>query len=179
MNSLRRWRERLIAATAWGSALAFIIIFAVNIAQIILRLFGAGLIWVHDLSALLFAWTVMLGAASAYGKFDHIVASFLVERMPRVGQRITSYFVRIVELVVAFLLLVAGLQITSARMAISYIQLVGVSTGWAYLAVPVLGALMLIFGLTAVPHTPTTEEQIEAEVAGLNEPTTAVSEKRE
>lgn len=164
--AVTRWRERLVGLVAWAAFAAFTIIFAVNIVQIAARPFGGGWVWVHDLSALLFAWTVMLGAAAAYGKFDHVVASFLVERLSSAGRRMLAYLVRLIELVVAFLLLVAGLQIADTRMNIAFIQL-GIPTGWAYLAVPALGAFMLIFGLTAPPHATTTAEQLDEEVGRL------------
>lgn len=169
-------RTGLISAASWGACVAFGIIFAINILQILTRPITGGFIWVHDLSALLFAWTVMLGAAAAYGKFDHVVASFLVERFPPAVQKLVAYFGRIVELLVGFLLVGAGLQVASTRMNIEYIQL-GVATGWAYLAVVALGLFILIFGLTSRPRTPTTEDQVEAEVAALSESELLLTQK--
>ena len=142
------WRERLILAVAWVACAAFTVIFVVNIAQIIARPINGGWVWVSDLSRLLFAWTVMLGAAAAYGKNDHIVASFLVERLPRLGQQIVGVLVRTIELLVGFILVVAGSQVVATRMDIPFIQL-GVPTGWAFASIPVLGVFMLLFGLTS------------------------------
>lgn len=177
LAAARKGRQGLISAASWGACVAFSIIFAINILQILSRPITGGFIWVHDLSALLFAWTVMLGAAAAYGKFDHVVASFLVERFSPTLQRLVAYFGRVVELLVGFLLVGAGLQVASTRMNIDYIQL-GVPTGWAYLAVVALGLFILIFGLTATPRTPTTEDQIEAEVAALSESEPLLTQKR-
>lgn len=176
-TALINGRKGLISAASWGACVAFSIVFAINILQIAIRPITGGFIWVHDLSALLFAWTVMLGAAAAYGKYDHVVASFLVERFPPTVQRLVAYFGRIVELLVGFLLVGAGLQVASTRMNIEYIQL-GLPTGWAYLAVVALGLFILVFGLTAKPRTPTTEDQIEAEVAALSESEPLLTQKR-
>jgi TRAP-type C4-dicarboxylate transport system permease small subunit len=160
------WRGRLIGLASWGAFASFSTIFLINIIQILVRPFGGGFIWVHDLSALLFAWTVMLGAAAAYGKFDHIVASFLVDKFPPTGRQVLAYFVRVIEITVAFILLMASLQIVETRMNISYIQL-GIPTGWAYLSVTALGAFMLVFGLTAAPRAATAGEQLDEELDSL------------
>lgn len=160
-----RSRDAIVAGTAWAAGVLFAVIFAINVAQIVARQISGGWIWVSDLSRLLFAWTVMLGAAAAYGRHEHIVASFLVERVPPRWQWIPALVVRVIEVLVALILVLAGLQVASTRAQIEYVQLEGASTGWAYLAVPALGTLMLLFAATS-PLTPETkDEQIEQEVA--------------
>lgn len=155
------WRGRLIALIAWVAFAAFATIFAVNIAQIALRAFGGGWIWVHDLSAVLFAWTVMLGAAAAYGKFDHVVASVLIDRISPSWSRLLAVAVRLIELSVGFLILFASFAVIETRMSIPYVQL-GIPTGWAYMSVTILGASILVFGLTA-PLTPRPPEEFPSE----------------
>jgi TRAP-type C4-dicarboxylate transport system permease small subunit len=155
------WRGRLIALVAWFAFSAFSVIFAINIAQIFVRIFGGGWIWVHDVSALLFAWTVMLGAAAAYGKFDHVVASVLVDRISLRWSRILAILVRLIEVSVGAIILYASLEIVETRMSIPYVQL-GIPTGWAYVSVSVLGAAILIFGLTT-PFTPRPREEFPAD----------------
>ncbi|GAA3159919.1 hypothetical protein GCM10010531_09210 [Blastococcus jejuensis] len=163
----RSTRAAAVAAAAWVAGIFFGIIFAINVAQIVLRQFDAGLIWVSDLSRLLFTWTVMLGAAAAYGKREHIVASFIVEKVPARWQWVPALAVRVIEVLVALLLVVAGLAVAQNRAQIDYIQLEGVSTGWAYASVPVLGALILLCALTLPLRPETTEEQIAQETAAL------------
>lgn len=169
------WRGRLIALIAWFAFGAFAIIFAVNISQIVLRFFGGGWIWVHDLSALLFAWTVMLGASAAYGKFDHVVASVLIDRIPRAWSRLLAVIVRLIELSVGFLILYASFEIIEARMSVPYVQL-GIPTGWAYLSVSVVGASILIFGLTA-PLTPQPRDEFPDEKSKSDSGTPLSGEK--
>jgi TRAP-type C4-dicarboxylate transport system permease small subunit len=163
----RGTRDAAVTAAAWVAGILFGIIFAINVAQIVLRQFDAGLIWVSDLSRLLFTWTVLLGAAAAYGKREHIVASFIVEKVPDRWQWLPALAVRLVEVLVALILLFAGIAVAQNRAQIDYIQLEGVSTGLAYAAVPVLGALMLLFALTLPLKPETTEEQVEHDVTAL------------
>lgn len=168
-----RARGLLAACTAWLAGIAFGTIFAINIAQITARQINGGWIWVSDLSRLLFVWTVMLGAAAAYARHEHIVASFLTERVPDRWQWLPGVIIRTIELVLAFVLVVAGMNVAEGRMQIDYIQL-GVPTGYAYYAIPALGALMLLFGLTSPLRPPSEQERIDLE-AQLQTPVKEVS----
>jgi TRAP-type C4-dicarboxylate transport system permease small subunit len=103
----------------------------------------------------------MLGAAAAYGKFDHVVASVLVDRISLRWSRILAILVRLIELSVGAIILYASLEIVETRMSIPYVQL-GIPTGWAYVSVSVLGAAILIFGLTT-PFTPRPREEFPAD----------------
>lgn len=162
LRILVRVRGLLAAGTAWLTGLLFGTIFAVNIAQITARQLNGGWIWVSDLSRLLFAWTVMLGAAAAYARHEHIIASFLTERVPQRWQWLPGLFVRAIELLLAVIFIAAGMQVADNRMQIDYIQL-GVPTGYAYLAVPALGVLMLLFGITSPLRPPSEHERIDLE----------------
>lgn len=171
------WRGRLIELVAWVAFAAFSVIFAINIAQIFLRIFGGGWIWVHDLSALLFAWTVMLGAAAAYGKFDHVVVSALVDRISGAWRQILAFLVRLIELSVGALILYASFETVQTRMSIPYVQL-GVPSGWAYLSVSALGVAILLFGLTTpVKPSPREEFVTEGDTTGPTNPVGAKEEK--
>ena len=167
LRVLRGTRVAAVTAAAWVAGIFFGIIFAVNVAQIVLRQLDAGWIWATDLSRLLFIWMVMLGAAAAYGLREHVVASFIVEKVPDRLQWIPTIVVRVLEVLVALILLFAGIAVAQNRAQIDYVQLEGVSTGWAYLSVPVLGALMLLCALTLPLKPETTAEQVEQQTAAL------------
>jgi TRAP-type C4-dicarboxylate transport system permease small subunit len=158
-----RTRDWLIGAVAWLSGGLFCVLFVLNLVQIVLRPINGGWIWVNDFSRLTFTWVVMLGAAAAYGKFDHIVVSFVAERLPARVKSVVAVLVRAVELTVGLILVVAGLAVVETRMNISSVQL-GWPTGFTFAAVPALGALILIFGLTSRPHTHTKAEQLDQEM---------------
>ena len=167
LRVLRSARDIAVMASAWVAGIFFGIIVAINVAQIGLRQFDAGWIWATDLSRLLFIWMVMLGAAAAYGLREHVVASFIAEKVPDRLQWIPALIVRAIEVLVALILLFAGIAVAQNRAQIDYIQLEGVSTGCAYLSVPVLGALMLLCALTLPLKPETTEDQVERQTEEL------------
>lgn len=143
-------RERLVTKAAHGLAMAagagLLVIFAINVGQIFARPIFGGWIWVNDLSRLLIAWVIMLGAGAAYGLREHLLVDLLAEKLRGVGEIIVALILRVIEVVVGLLLLLSGAVVALSRMSIRYIQL-GVPTGWAFMAIPALGLAMLVFGL--------------------------------
>lgn len=132
-----------LAALAGG---ALLVLFLLNVAQIAARPLMGGWIWVNDLSRLLITWVIMVGAAAAIGLREHLVVDFVMDRAPARFRAACAYAMRAIEVGIGFILLVSGFTVAMARMDIKYIQL-GIPTGYAYLAVPVLGFFMVVFGL--------------------------------
>lgn len=144
-------------ALAGVAGLILLALFAVNIAQILVRPVFGGWIWVNDLSRLLVTWVIMIGASAAFGLKEHLVVDFLADRLPSRLRTATAFLIRGIEIGIGFILLVSGAVVAMSRMNIQYIQL-GIPTGYAYLAVPFLGFFMVLFGLLlrtrGVTHLP-------------------------
>jgi|SRR5699024_2973729 len=159
-GALGRMRVLLTSTVSWCAGVLFAGLFVINLSQVVMRQITGGWVWVADLNTVLFSWMVMLGAAAAYGHYEHITVSFLVERLPYLLGRVIAYLVRFIEMVLGLVLIISGFSVTETRMGIPYIQL-GVPTGWTYLAIPILGVFILLFALLTKPHIPTTLEQVD------------------
>ena len=145
-------RERLVrriahALAAISGALP-LVLFLVNIVQISARPFMGGWIWVNDLSRLLIAWVIMIGAAAAVGLREHLVVDFVVERAPAGLRTVCGILTRLAEVGIGVVLLVSGTVVALERMNIGYIQL-GIPTGF-----PFLGLFMVVFGLLMSVRAP-------------------------
>jgi TRAP-type C4-dicarboxylate transport system permease small subunit len=104
--------------------------------------------WYDEVARLCFVWIIFLGAAVAVRRGTHFRVHLLVDRLGPRARRITDTLVTLI--VIAFgLVLVAG----GVRMApIAHRQLTDaleLSMLWFYAALPVGGALMILFSL---PH---------------------------
>ncbi|MGC5626697.1 TRAP transporter small permease [Georgenia sp. Z1344] len=137
-----------LAAISGGLLLS---LFVINVVQIGARPVMGGWIWVNDLSRLLITWVIMIGASAAIGLREHLVVDFVVDRVPAALRTACAYLTRVIELLIGVVLLVSGAIVALDRMSIQYIQL-GIPTGWAYLAVPVLGLFLVLFGLLRSLH---------------------------
>ncbi len=143
-------RDALVTRISHGLAtlagVILLVLFAINVAQIVVRPMTGGWIWVNDLSRLLVTWVIMIGASAAFGLNEHLVVDFLVDRAPAKLRMVNAYLVRAIQIGIGFNLLVSGAVVAMDRMNIEYIPL-GIPTGYAYLAVPVLGFFMVLFGV--------------------------------
>jgi TRAP-type transport system small permease protein len=144
LQTARRAVALLLGVAAVLAGACFFAIFVLNVVQIAMRTFGGGgFLWSTDLSSVLFVWMVMLGIAAAYHQRGHIVVDFIVARAHGLSERIIALVVRGVEITVFGVLVYAGTEVAMLRTGISFIQL-DAPTSWAFSAVPVGGALMLL-----------------------------------
>jgi len=138
---------RLVRIVQISAGLFFVMLFGVNILQILLRNFvGITWFWIPGFSRLVFIWTVFLGTAALYATDDHLLMDFFVNKMRPESRRWLDIFINLVFLVFLVCLIVYGLMVFKVRMNVPYTSW-NFPTGYAYLAVPVCGILMLAFCL--------------------------------
>jgi TRAP-type transport system small permease protein len=141
---VNRLLEKIVTSAKWLTGSFFLLLFLFNIVAVCLRYFsGVSLFWIPDLSRFLFIWIVFAGAAVMEYSGDHLGINFVVERAkPRTQARIA--LMRGV-IMVAFLLLLVyqGIEVSLLRMRINFTT-PPLPTGYAFLAVPVSAAIMLL-----------------------------------
>jgi TRAP-type transport system small permease protein len=150
MSGIRAGLDRGLSAIIGG---ILIVIFFLNLYQVGGRyLFGVGAIWIPDLTRLLFIWMVFLGTVLMHQRKRHLVIDFLLLKFPRFVRRVIEAAISGGMLALAGVMTVVGWRIMQIRMDIPYTGL-EIPTGYAYLAVPVAGALMAmtdLYELTAM-----------------------------
>jgi len=123
----------------------FLILFLVNIVQIILRsITGKSLLWVVDFSQLLMIWIIFLGASVAVFRHEHLLIDFLKHKVSVVGSHILDLITRLLFLIFMLVVVFTGIEIVQIRMGMSYVSL-GWPIGYAYLALPVSGVIISIY----------------------------------
>lgn len=143
--------DRLMGALLRGVQLlagsAFAALFLVNLLRILLRnVLGVTWFWIDGFSRLCFVWAVFLGTTALYATDDHLVMDFFVGRMGAPARRRLAVAIELVFLLFVLALVYYGLLVFQIRLRIPYTYW-NVPTGYAYLAVPVCGLLMLLFCL--------------------------------
>jgi TRAP-type C4-dicarboxylate transport system permease small subunit len=102
------------------------------------------LLWAEEFSRFLFLWTAFIGAAAAVGKGLHFSLRSLVEVLPRAARRAAGTASLLAVFALSLLLIVEGWKL--ARLAAPQTSTVlDISRFWFYLAIPVGGALMLLY----------------------------------
>jgi TRAP-type transport system small permease protein len=124
-----------------------ITIFSLNLYQVGGRyLFGVGAVWIPDLTRLLFIWMVFLGTALMHQRKRHLVIDVLLLKIPEPARRRIEALLSLGMLGLAGVMAVVGWRIMEIRMDIPYTGL-EIPTGYAYLAVPVAAALIVVTSL--------------------------------
>ena len=142
---LKRIVESISDALQTLTGVLFVALLGLSIAQIALRyVAGIAWLWVPDVSRLIFVWVVFLGATVLVARKEHLVMDFLVAKLGPLAARRFAVATDIAQIALFAVMLVGGIRVTQVRMRIPY-DTVDIPSGWAYLAVPVCAALMILF----------------------------------
>ena len=126
---------------------------AVLVADVFLGVFSryvmhATFQWYDEVARLSFVWMIFLGAAVAVRRGAHFRLSLLVDRLRPAARRRVELVVTLIVIAFAAVLVAGGIAILPvARRQVT--DALEISMVWFYGALPVGGALMILF---ALPH---------------------------
>lgn len=139
-----------VGGIRWLSAALILAVVAVINIEVLLRFFlDLPLAAVSDVSTMIFFWLSALGAAVALPCGAHMVVQPLKNRMGSVGGRILDAISTCSMLGLGAFLLVDGVWY-AASVANEVLPVLGVSSAWEAVALPVSGALVMFFTIARV-----------------------------
>ncbi len=128
----------------------FLLLFALSILQIVLRyVAGIAWLWLPDVSRLLFVWVVFIGASVLVARNEHLLMDFFSAKLEGAAARRLGVTIQLAQIAFFAIMVVAGIRITRVRMRIPY-DTIDLPSGWAYMAVPVCGAIMILFSASVI-----------------------------
>lgn len=126
------------------SAILFVIMFGILIAQIIYRqILNSPLVWSEELAILLFVYIGLLGISMGIKKKQHVYIDFLYKKFPEKFRKIADVFINVVVFLSITGMIVIGYKVFLRKRIFELIAL-KISAGWMYIALPLIGILMLI-----------------------------------
>jgi TRAP-type C4-dicarboxylate transport system permease small subunit len=137
--------DRTVAHTEAGAiALLVILLTGVTFAQVVSRyVFNDPLIWSEEAARYLFVWVSMLGAALGIREGAHYGLDAVRTRLPRRVQMLTGTVAAVIVATFLIVLLMTGIDETELA-SMQYSATLPMRMQWAYLALPVGAALMLL-----------------------------------
>jgi TRAP-type C4-dicarboxylate transport system permease small subunit len=102
--------------------------------------------WYDEIARLLFVWITFLGAGVGVKRGVHFRLHLLVDRFPRALQRATVIFGVLVVMGFGWILIQQGWKLVELGQ-FQQTPVMGLSKQYIYLAVPVGGALVILFSL--------------------------------
>lgn len=134
--------EQMVTAVGVG---LFITMIAAVFFEVVMRyVFSSPTFWSEALARAAMIWLVMLGLARGIRQMDNIRVDFLVEQMSPQLQQACAWMRFAAVILFALVMLVYGTQMALANWNTMNTGF-EVSMTWIYLAVPVSGALILLF----------------------------------
>jgi TRAP-type C4-dicarboxylate transport system permease small subunit len=141
---MKSWIVRAVGSLEWFTGTLFLALFLLNILRIFLRYFlGVAWLWEPDFSRLLFIWIVFIGATVLYVGKGHLMVDFFLNRMKSKTRERMHFIIDLVTTLFLFVLVLKGIEVTRVRMRIPF-DTWDLPTGYAYMAVPICGAIMII-----------------------------------
>jgi TRAP-type C4-dicarboxylate transport system permease small subunit len=128
-----------------------IALMAVLVADVFLGVFSryvmhATFQWYDEVARLCFVWMIFLGAAVAVRRGAHFRLHLLIDRLPPAMRRRVELIVTLIVIAFAAVLVAGGISMFPiARRQVT--DALEVSMLWFYAALPVGGALMILFAL--------------------------------
>ncbi len=104
----------------------------------------APLAWSEDLAMLLFQWVAFLGAARGVKRWRHFGIELVVRTFPEKIRRGIELLVPVIMAVVALTMIWHGITLIQVNLNRTY-STMDLSYLWAYLPIPVSGALMVLY----------------------------------
>ncbi len=145
--------DRVEAILETVSGVLFTAVFVFTITNIVSRnLGGVAIQWVPGMIRMTFIWSVLMSAVILYRRDDHLMVDYFVQKMGDRVRRIVRSAMDTLTLPFFVLIIINGARITSVRMRISY-ETWNFPTGYAYLALPVAAALMLLVNIERLAKT--------------------------
>ncbi|MCP1315831.1 MULTISPECIES: TRAP transporter small permease [unclassified Halomonas] len=150
----------------WVAIVSIVTIFISLLTGVVVRyLFSTNLGWVTEIPNLFFPWLTMGAIVAAAAKNEHIGIELVVEKLPRLPQRIVTLCVNVIALVAFSTMAYHGLNVVDIAGGQRFpITRLGMS--WAYWSVVVgFAGLALVALLNIVLTLACGEAQAEAQVS--------------
>jgi len=123
--------------------------------------------WTEEIARLLLIWVALLGAAVAYGRNEHLGFDYLVEQLDPAVKELLALVSKCIVIAFALLVMVyGGFILVSETIAANQVTpALGLKMGYAYLALPVSGVFMAIYGVEQILELAISEMEIDEDVS--------------
>ncbi len=141
--------ERVVTRVleVWAGFLLVVMVMLVTAGVFYRYVLNAALVWYDEFASYLLVWLTFYGAVLATQRGVHIEFDELVRRLAPGPRRWMEAFSGLCTLAFHLILLMYGIVLMRSMEAETAISLPGVMMAWVYSALPMSGALLLVFTL--------------------------------
>jgi TRAP-type C4-dicarboxylate transport system permease small subunit len=107
--------------------------------------------WYDEIARACFVWLTLLGAAVGVNRQAHFRLHLVVDRLPPRLQRITTLLLPLMVMTFAAVLILQGMVFLELG-RFQQTPVMGMPKTWIYVAIPIGGALMILYSLAQLWH---------------------------
>ncbi len=148
MQALRAFRHGLDVFLRWFCIILFAVLVLLVVWQVFVRqVLNSGNAWTEAAARITFVWQGLIGAAYVIGEKDDVAIDWLVRKFPSAvvkGAEVLAH--AIVGFFGAWVMVYGGYQIVSATWD-DAVELMPVTQGFLYSAVPIAGLLIVLYSI--------------------------------
>ena len=174
MKAFSVFQRVVDAILRWICIVLFALLVILVVYQVVIRSFGGGNAWTEAMARIIFIWQGIIGAAYVIGENDDVAIDFLVNKLPGGGVKAMQILAHsIVAFFAIWVMCIGGGRLAAATMD-DIVQLLPVSQGVIYLALPIAGGLIAVYSVlhiiqTIVKPAPTVVDPNEMDLSDLQE----------
>lgn len=147
INRFKRGMETVID---WITVTAFIVIFLIAMAQIIMRwVFRNPLVWSEELIRLIFVWICYMGWTIAARNRSHICITALLSRLPPLARKGLETFNSLLLIVFSIFMIRYGIKMAEVGSR-SMLVTLPINFSVAYICVPVTNSIILFYQILTI-----------------------------
>lgn len=145
---MRKVYDGFIAALQVYSGVLCLVMLGVVLVGIFYRyVVGEAISWYDEFAGFTLVWLTMYGSVLGLAKGKHISFETLVEKLPRVWQRVMDAFGVLCILSFSLVMLVSGWQLVREMGGETAVSIPEVKMAWIYSVMPISGGLMVLVGI--------------------------------
>jgi TRAP-type C4-dicarboxylate transport system permease small subunit len=121
--------------------------------------------WTEEAATSLLVWVSLLGAAVAFGRREHLGLDYVVKQLDPDARRLAAIVGQVIVIVFAAAALVGGgfVLVKETLAAGQRMPALGIKQGYVYLAVPISGLFIILFGCERMIELVTGRENLAEE----------------
>ena len=145
---MRKAYDGFIAVLQTYSAILTLVMLGVVLLGVFFRyLMYQALSWYDEFAGYTLVWVTMYGSVVALARGKHISFETLVEKLPRVWQRISAIFATLCVLSFSLVVFLSGWELVREMAEETAVSIPEIRMAWIYSVMPISGALMVLVGV--------------------------------
>ncbi len=139
-------------ANDWSEKFLFVLMLAMILfttMQVICRVFFTALSWTEEITCFLLVYATLVGTAVAFKRGSHIAVTFIMQHLPRAGQKAITAIVQLLGIAFFAVMAFYGALLVKTE-SLQTSPALQIPMSWVYVVFPVIGIVVILHLLAGI-----------------------------